>query len=235
MQFSQTPLQEVAGLAPAPYCGLILADFGADVVRVDKTKGFTMDTLSRGKRAIQINLKKPEVRELLLKMAEKADVLIEPFRPGVMEKLGLGPDIALKRNPKLIYARITGYGQTGSYSKMAGHDINYIAISGALSLFARGPEDPPVPPINLLGDFAGGGMLCAMGIMLALYERDNTSGKGQIVDAAMVDGAAHLSTFIMRMRANGVWGDTPGTNVLDTGAPFYDNSDVPWDILKSQC
>jgi alpha-methylacyl-CoA racemase len=217
---------EMAGLAPAPYAGMILADFGADVVRVDRspTAGSrpdpTRDYLARGKRSVGINMKDPRGVETLLSLVEKADVLLEPFRPGVMEKLGVGPDTALGRNPGLVYARLTGWGQEGPYAAMAGHDIDYIALSGALSLFGR-PGDKPLPPVNLLGDFAGGGMLCALGIVLALFERSR-SGKGQVVDSAMVDGAAHLSTFLFGFFRAGLWSKERGTNLLDTGAPFYD-------------
>ncbi len=211
---------EMAGLAPAPYCGMILADFGADVVRVDRLGGGNMDQLARGKRSVAVNLKSPDGIAGLLRMIESADVLLEPFRPGVMERLGLGPDVACARNPRLIYARLTGYGQSGPYANMAGHDINYIAISGALSLIGRRGEKP-LPPINLLGDFAGGGMLCALGIALALVERAR-SGQGQVIDAAMCDGSAYLSAFIWKFRSAGFWKDERGTNMLDTGAPFYD-------------
>jgi alpha-methylacyl-CoA racemase len=211
---------EMAGLAPAPFCGMILADFGADVVRVDRIGSGSMDHLARGKRSLAVNLKSPEGVETVLRLSDRADVLLEPYRPGVMERLGLGPEVACGRNPRLIYARLTGFGQDGPYANMAGHDINYIALSGALSLLGRRGEKP-LPPINLLGDFAGGGMLCALGIALALVERAQ-SGQGQIVDAAMVDGAAYLSTFIYKFRNAGFWRDERGTNLLDTAAPFYD-------------
>jgi alpha-methylacyl-CoA racemase len=211
---------EMAGLAPAPFCGLILADFGADVVRVDRVGAGSVDQLARGKRSVAVNLKSPEGVETVLRLAERADVLLEPYRPGVMERLGLGPDVACARNPRLVYARLTGFGQDGPYAGMAGHDINYIAISGALSLLGRKGEKP-LPPVNLLGDFAGGGMLCALGVCLALLERGH-SGRGQVVDAAMVDGAAYLSTFVYKFRNSGMWRDERGTNMLDTGAPFYD-------------
>jgi alpha-methylacyl-CoA racemase len=211
---------EMAGLAPAPYCGMILADFGADVIRVDRVGAQSLDVLARGKRSVAVDLKKPEGVETVLRLAEKADVLLEPFRPGVMEKLGLGPEVACKRNPRLVYARLTGYGQTGPYAGMAGHDIDYIAISGMLSTIGR-RDERPVAPINLLGDFAGGGMLCALGIALALVERGR-SGKGQIVDAAMCDGAAYIGTFIYKFRNMGMWNDERGTNLLDGGAPYYE-------------
>jgi len=211
---------EMAGLAPVPYCGMILADFGADVVRVDRVGSRSADFLARGKRSVAVDLKKPEGVETVLRLADKADVLIEPFRPGVMERLGLGPEVAQGRNPKLVYGRLTGFGQQGPYASMAGHDINYIATSGVLSTIGRKGEKP-LAPINLVGDFAGGGMLCAMGIAFALLERAK-SGKGQIVDAAMVDGAAHLATFLFKFRACGAWNDERGTNLLDSGSPFYD-------------
>jgi alpha-methylacyl-CoA racemase len=211
---------EMAGLAPAPFCGMILADFGADVVRVDRIGSGSMDHLARGKRSLAVNLKSAAGVATVLRLAERADVLLEPYRPGVMERLGLGPVIACARNPRLVYARLTGFGQEGPYAGMAGHDINYIALSGALSLLGRRGEKP-LPPINLVGDFAGGGMLCALGIALALVERGR-SDKGQVVDAAMVDGAAYLSTFVYKFRNAGFWRDERGTNLLDGGAPFYD-------------
>ena len=217
---------EMAGLAPAPYAGMLLADFGAEVIRVDRspTSGSrpdpTRDYLARGKRSIGINMKHPQGVAALLELVASADVLIDPFRPGVMEKLGVGPDVVLAKNPGVVFARLTGWGQEGPYAQMAGHDIDYIAISGALSLFGR-PGDKPLPPVNLLGDFAGGGMLCALGIVLALFERSR-SGKGQVVDAAMVDGAAHLSSFLFGFFRAGLWSKERGTNLLDTGAPFYD-------------
>jgi alpha-methylacyl-CoA racemase len=218
---------EMAGLAPSPYCGMILADFGAEVVVVDRlSKGgpeipnvMPKNPFDRGKRSIRVNLKTDGGKDLLRRMIHVSDVLIEPYRPGVMEGLGLGPQKAAEINERLIYARLTGWGQEGSYSGMAGHDINYIALSGALSLFRRKGERP-LPPCNLLGDFAGGGMLCAMGILLALVERGR-SGKGQVVDAAMVDGAASLSTLFWGLLANHLMTLEIGTNLLDGGAPFY--------------
>jgi len=218
---------EMAGLAPSPFCGMLLADFGADVVVVDRlSQGgpeipnlMPKNPFDRGKRSMRINLKTEQGPALVRKMIQKSDVLIEPYRPGVMESLGLGPEQALGLNPRLIYARLTGWGQKGSYAAMAGHDINYIAVAGALSLFKRKGE-PPLPPCNVLGDFAGGGMLCAMGILLALVER-NRSGEGQVVDAAMVDGAAVLSTFFYGLFAHHLMTLDIGTNMLDSGAPFY--------------
>jgi alpha-methylacyl-CoA racemase len=218
---------EMAGLAPSPYCGMILADFGADVVVVDRpTKGMpeipnvmARNPFDRGKRSIRINLKTTEGLGILRRMMQGADVLIEPYRPGVMEGLGLGPQEALALNPRLVYARLTGWGQDGPYVRLAGHDINYIALSGALSLFRRKGERP-LPPCNILGDFAGGGMLCGLGILLALIERGK-SGKGQVVDAAMVDGATHLLTYFFGLVAHGLMTPDIGTNMLDGGAPYY--------------
>ena len=218
---------EMAGLAPSPFCGMILADFGAEVAVVDRlSKGapeipniMAKNPFDRGKRSIRVDLKRAEgiavVRDLLL----TADVLLEPYRPGVMEKLGLGPDEALEANPRLVYARLTGWGQNGSLASRAGHDINYIGISGALSLCRRQGE-PPLPPSNLLGDFAGGGLLCATGILLALLERER-SGKGQVVDAAMVDGACYLSTQFFGLLANQLMTLEIGTNLLDGGPHYY--------------
>ena len=197
MEVNMRPLDgikviEMSGLAPSPYCGMLLSDFGADVVIVDRlSKGapeipniMEQNPFDRGKRSIRVNLKTEKGVDIVQRMIREFDVLLEPYRPGVMEALGLGPEKALALNPKLVYARLTGWGQKGPYSPMAGHDINYIAVSGALSLFRR-KGDKPLPPCNLLGDFAGGGMLCAMGILLGLIERSK-SGKGQVVDAAMV-------------------------------------------------
>lgn len=218
---------EMAGLAPSPYCGMLLADFGADVIVVDRpSKGapeipniMERNPFDRGKRSIRVNLKTDEGTGIVKRMISGADVLVEPYRPGVMESLGLGPDHVMPSNPGLIYGRLTGWGQMGAYADMAGHDIDYIGVSGALSLFRRKGERP-LPPCNLLGDFAGGGMLCAMGILLALIER-NHSGKGQVVDAAMVDGSANLSVMFYGMLAHGLMTLDIGTNVLDSGAPFY--------------
>ena len=218
---------EMAGLAPSPYCGMLLSDFGADVVIVDRpSRGgpeipniMPKNPFDRGKRSIRVNLKTDQGVEIVRRMIRDFDVLLEPYRPGVMEALGLGPDEALELNPRLIYARLTGWGQNGPYASMAGHDINYIGLSGALSLFRRKGERP-LPPCNLLGDFAGGGMLCAMGILLALIERSR-SGKGQVVDAAMVDGAANLSVLFYGLLANHLMTLDIGSNVLDSGAHYY--------------
>ncbi|ORE04035.1 CoA-transferase family III [Rhizopus microsporus var. microsporus] len=210
---------EMAGLAPAPFAGLILSDFGANVIRIDRPSSFNTDVLTRGKRSVALNLKNKNAIDTLLKMCDKADILLDPFRPGVMESLGLGPEIVLNRNPRLIYARLSGYGQTGS--KAAGHDINYLAMSGALNMIGRQGE-APFFPMNLLADFAGGGLLCVMGILVALIERSK-SGKGQVVDANLTAGTSYLSTFPFLMQKYGlVWEDERGTNTLDGGAHFYE-------------
>jgi alpha-methylacyl-CoA racemase len=211
-------------LAPGPYGGMLLADMGADVVRVDRAPlGFELggfgDTVGRGKRSIALDLKNPNAVETALKMLESADVLLEGFRPGVMERLGLGPDVVLERNPRIVYGRLTGWGQEGPLALRAGHDINYIAVSGVLHAIGR-RDEPPLPPINLIGDFAGGGLMCAFGIVCALLERER-SGKGQVVDAAMVDGAMNLFTFLASAVQHGLWGER-GTNLIDTGAHFYE-------------
>ena len=218
---------EITGIGPGPFCAMMLADFGADVIRIDRSAAVraempdkpSNDVLARGRRSIGVDLKNPEGVELVLKLIEQADVLTEGFRPGVMERLGLGPEVCLKRNPKLVYGRMTGFGQEGPMAQAAGHDINYIALAGALAHIGREGEKP-LPPLNLVGDFGGGGMLLALGVCAALVERSR-SGKGQVVDAAMVDGAATLMAFIHGFYAGGGWGER-GTNLLDTGAHFYD-------------
>ncbi|XP_057216151.1 alpha-methylacyl-CoA racemase isoform X2 [Triplophysa rosa] len=212
---------ELAGLAPAPFCGMILADFGARVIRVDRTKmAMTVDTQARGKQSVALNLKSPKGVAVLKKLCVQSDVVLEPYRKGVMEKMGLGPDDLLKENPRLIYARLTGYGQSGSYSKAAGHDINYLAMSGLLSMLGRSSEKPHAP-MNLMADFAGGGLMCAFGIVLALLERSR-SGQGQIIDVSMVEGAAYVGSFMWKSRSIGLWNHPRGENLLDGGAPFYD-------------
>ena len=215
---------EIASLAPAPFACMMLSDLGADVLRVDRPTSVggdaAIDPLGRGRQSIGLNLKDPAGVEVLLRLLDTADVLIEGFRPGVTERLGFGPDICLERNPGLVYGRMTGWGQEGPMAQMAGHDINYIAIAGALDPIGRAGERP-LPPLNLVGDFGGGGMLLAVGVLAALYERSR-SGRGQVVDAAMVDGAALLTSFIHGMRGQGFWQDARGTNLLDSGAPFYD-------------
>ncbi|XP_034403431.1 alpha-methylacyl-CoA racemase [Cyclopterus lumpus] len=221
MALSGVRVIELAGLAPAPFCGMILADFGAKVIRVDRTKvAMSLDTQGRGKRSVAINLKTSEGVTLLRKLCVQSDVILEPYRQGVMEKLGLGPEQLLKENPRLIYARLTGYGQSGSYATAAGHDINYIALSGLLSRLGRSGEKP-YAPLNLIADFAGGGLSCALGIVLALLERTK-SGKGQIIDASMVEGAAYVGSFAWKSRGIGMWDRPRGENMLDSGAPFYD-------------
>lgn len=214
---------ELAGLAPAPFCGMILSDFGASVIRVDRPNNFlNADTLCRGKRSVILDLRKPAGVEVFQKLCGKADVLIDPFRAGVMEKLCLGPSDLCGLNPRLIYARLTGFGQSGPFAKMAGHDINYIAISGVLSALHHG--DKPYHPVNLLGDFAGGGLICALGICMALLERVH-SGKGQVIDANMVQGSSYVSSFLWTSRNPNyglpLWGNSPGKNLLDGGAHFY--------------
>jgi alpha-methylacyl-CoA racemase len=217
---------EMAGLAPSPFCGMVLSDFGAQVVVVDRLHTEADNPLrlpenifDLSKHRIRVDLKKRDGADIVRNMIRKSDVLVESYRPGVMELLGLGPEQALSANPKLIYARVTGWGQSGLFARSAGHDINYIALSGALSLFKRKGEKP-LPPLNILGDFAGGGMLCAMGILLALMERGR-SGKGQVVDAAMLDGSAYLSTLFYGLFANNLMSLEIGTNMVDGGAPYY--------------
>ena len=206
---------------------MVLSDLGAEVIRVDRVSAVPnefpatpgVDLLNRGRKSVAFDLKNQDGIKALLRLVEEADALIEGFRPGVAERLGIGPEECLGRNPRLVYGRMTGWGQTGPYSNMAGHDINYIALSGVLGTIGREGE-PPVPPVNLVGDFGGGGMLLALGICAAFVEVQ-TSGKGQVVDAAMTDGSALLATMIHTFLSMGVWGDR-GTNMLDTGAPFYD-------------
>jgi alpha-methylacyl-CoA racemase len=217
---------EIASLAPAPFGCMILSDLGADVLRVERPESCApgrpdpVDPLARGRRSIGLNLKDPAGTDLLLNLLERSDVLVEGFRPGVTERLGFGPDVCAERNPRLIYARMTGWGQDGPLAPTAGHDIDYIGISGALHPIGRAGERP-VPPLNLVGDFGGGGMLLAIGVLAALVERQR-SGLGQVVDAAMVDGSALLTSFIYGLRASGAWRDERGVNLLDGGAPFYD-------------
>ena len=214
---------ELAGLGPAPYCAMLLADLGADVVRVDRP-GQPEDppwpVLGRGRRSVLIDLKNPSGPQALLALIERADVLLEPFRPGVAERLGIGPDACCQRNPRLVYGRMTGWGQTGPWRQMAGHDIDYIAVTGALHAIGRA-GGPPQVPLNLLGDFAGGSMFLLAGVLAALLERER-SGLGQVIDASIVDGTASLTAFVHGVRAAGIWRDERGVNPLDTGAPYYD-------------
>lgn len=225
---------EVGGIGPGPFCGQMLSDMGAEIIRIDRKGpqdlgGSKFNVMHRNRKSVCLDLKKPEGIKTVLKLIDKADALQEGFRPGVMEKLGIGPDVCLKRNPKLVYGRMTGWGQEGPLSQAAGHDINYISLTGAL--YAIGPGDrKPVPPLNLVGDFGGGGMFLAFGMVCALFEAQK-SGKGQVVDAAMTDGSAALMSMFYGMYASGMWSDKRGTNFLDGGAHFYDTyetSDGKW-------
>jgi alpha-methylacyl-CoA racemase len=219
---------ELAGLGPAPFAGMMLADAGADIIRIDRSDRATyppkdgphVDLMNRGRRSVAVDLKHPDGVALVLDLVAGADGLMEGFRPGVAERLGLGPDVCLVRNPKLAYGRMTGWGQDGPMAQAAGHDIDYIALSGALGAIGRQGERP-VPPLNLVGDFGGGGMLLAFGMVAAILGARAT-GTGQVVDAAMVDGAASLMTMTYTLRAAGIWQDERGTNLLDTGAHFYE-------------
>jgi len=219
---------EFAGIGPPPMCAMLLADMGADVLGIDRTRasglGIPMEprysVLNRGRRSVAIDLKRAEGIEAVLRLIEQADALLEGFRPGVMERLGLGPEVCLARNPHLVYGRVTGWGQEGPLAKAAGHDLNYIALTGAAHSIGRRGQ-PPTPPLNLIGDFGGGALYIAMGICAALFEAQR-SGEGQVVDAAMVDGAASLMSSIYGMRASGVQNDERGANILDSGAHFYD-------------
>lgn len=220
---------EIAGIGPGPFAAMMLADMGAEVIRVERAQsvrgpepeGAHWDVLLRGRRNIAIDLKNPDGVETLLSLVEHADALIEGFRPGVMERLGIGPDVCVARNPKLVFGRMTGWGQDGPYAASAGHDINYISLAGALAHFSRAGE-APVPPLNMVGDFGGGGMFLAYGVVCALLEAQK-SGKGQVVDSAMVDGSAVLMSMFWAMKNIGIFDENkPGTNLLDTGAHFYD-------------
>jgi alpha-methylacyl-CoA racemase len=219
---------EFEAIGPGPFCGMLLADMGADVILVDRPASAGlglerqrwMDVMMRGKRSVTLDLKSTDGAAAALALLARADALIEGFRPGVMERLGLGPDTALQRNPKLVYGRMTGWGQDGPLAARAGHDLNYIALAGVLHAFGRKGQ-APVPPLNLVGDFGGGGMLLGFGIACALVEA-RTSGKGQVVDAAMVEGASLLATMFSGMLAAGSWKEERGGNVLDTGAPWYE-------------
>ncbi|MBE8220311.1 MAG: CoA transferase [Alphaproteobacteria bacterium] len=220
---SGVKIVEFAGIGPGPFCAMLLSDMGADIIRIDRkgAKGSGKnDITNRGRRSIALDLKKPEAVEACLQLIEKADVLQEGFRPGVMERLGLSPEVCLARNPKLVYGRMTGWGQTGTFSQAAGHDINYIALSSALA--SIGTKTRPIAPLNLVGDFGGGALYLAMGICAALFEAQR-SGKGQVIDCAMTDGAASLMSMFFGMKAAGIW-DTANraTNLLDGGAHFYD-------------
>jgi alpha-methylacyl-CoA racemase len=220
---------ELAGIGPGPFAGMMLADMGADVLRVDRADAVgrdaaiepvAADVLGRGRRSVAVDLKNPAGREVVLRLVARADALVEGFRPGVAERLGVGPDDCLVRNRRLVYGRMTGWGQEGPLAQAAGRDINYVALSGTLAMIGRAGE-PPVPPLTLVGDFGGGGMLLAFGIVSALLEATR-SGRGQVIDAAMVDGAALLAAMFHGMRASGDWTDERGANLLDTGAFHYD-------------
>ncbi len=217
---------ELAGIGPGPFCCMLLSDMGAEVVRVDRAanvgkdeKTYRHNLLTRGRKNIAVDLKNPDGVETVLKLIDQADGLIEGFRPGVMERLGLGPDVCLKRNPKLVYGRMTGWGQDGPIAHTAGHDINYISLSGAL--YSIGEKDgPPVPPLNLVGDFGGGALYMAMGLLAGIIEA-RTSGKGQVIDCSMVEGSASLMTAMYGALAQGSWKEERGTNRLDKGAHYY--------------
>jgi alpha-methylacyl-CoA racemase len=219
---------ELAGIGPGPMTAMMLGDMGADVVRIDRTRPGAMDRLAeprysvhgRSRRSVAVDLQNPAGVDVVLRLVAGADGLIEPFRPGVAERLGIGPEPCLARNPRLVYGRMTGWGQEGPLARAAGHDINYIALTGALHAIGREGQ-APVPPLNLVGDFGGGGMLLAFGMVCGLLEAQR-SGRGQVVDAAMVDGAALLFGAIFGLHEAGVWKDRRGVNLLDTGAPFYD-------------
>src|SRR3954469_21821761 len=219
---------EFEAIGPAPFAGMLLADMGADVLLVDRPQGSDLglkrerwyDVMLRGKRSVTLDLKSPQGVQAALELIGRADALIEGFRPGVMERLGIGPEPALAKNPKLVYGRMTGWGQEGPLAPRAGHDINYIALAGVLHAFGRKGE-PPVPPLNLVGDFGGGGMFLAFGVVSALLEAQR-SGRGQVVDAAMVDGTALLGAMFSGFLAAKQWSEERGANILDTGAPWYD-------------
>jgi alpha-methylacyl-CoA racemase len=214
---------ELAGIGPGPFCAMLLADMGAEVLRVDRpaaSAGPWPPLLTRGRRSVAVDLKHPEGPKVVLRLADAADVVLEGFRPGVAERLGIGPDACLARNPRLVYGRMTGWGQDGPLRASAGHDINYLALAGALHPLGR-PGEPPHPPLNLLGDYGGGGMLLAFGVACALLEAGR-SGRGQVVDAAVLDGGALLTTVLHELAGLGLWRWERGTNLLDGGAPFYD-------------
>ena len=225
---SGVKIVELAGIGPGPFAGMLLSDMGADIVRIDRAQQVNpatfdkpnLEPLYRGRRSIGVDLKKPEGVELVLRLVEQADALFEGYRPGVTERLGLGPDTCLARNPKLVYGRMTGWGQDGPMAQAAGHDINYLALAGALAHFGRA-GGKPTPPINLVGDFGGGGMFMAFGLVCGILEA-RASGKGQVIDVAMVDGSATLMSMMWGLKKIGFWDEQLGVNVLDTGAPFYD-------------
>ncbi|MDH4384101.1 MAG: CaiB/BaiF CoA-transferase family protein [Caulobacter sp.] len=227
---------EFAGIGPGPFCGMLLSDLGADVVRIDRKgpgRSSPADVTSRGRRSVALDLKNPASIETCLKLMESADGVIEGFRPGVMERLGLGPDVALKRNPKLVFGRMTGWGQFGPYAQAAGHDMNYIAITGALH--AIGTTEKPIPPLNLVGDFGGGALYLAFGLLAGVIHARAT-GQGQVIDCAMSDGAASLMAMFYGFKGAGAWKDERRSNLLDGGAHFYDTyqcADGKWISIGS--
>lgn len=229
---------EIGSIGPGPFCAMLLADLGADVIRVDRTTGaalvgpnadFRTEVMHRGRQSVAVDLKHPEGRDVILGLVRQADILLEGFRPGVTERLGIGPEDCMAVNERLVYGRMTGYGQDGPMAQAVGHDINYVAQSGILSLIGR-PGQPPTPPLSLVGDFGGGGMLLALGLVSAAWETQR-SGKGQIVDGGMVDGSALLGAAFHGFVSGGTWETTRGSNIVDSGAPFYDvyeTSDGKW-------
>jgi len=234
---------EMAGIGPAPFCGMLLADMGADIIRVDRREKADLglpgreprfEVMNRGRRSVAVDVKTPAGQDIVKRLVKDADALIEGFRPGVMERLGLGPDDLAKVNPKLVFGRMTGFGQDGPMADRAGHDINYIALSGVLHMIGRAGE-APLHPLNLVGDYGGGGMFLAFGVVAALLEAQK-SGKGQVVDASMVDGSAYLAAMVYGMHAQGVWQDERGVNMLDGGAPWYgtyETKDGKWVSIGS--
>ena len=229
---------ELAGIGPGPFAGMLLSDMGATVIRIERSQAVRggdtanppKDIANRGRLSIGIDLKSAEGVEAVMRLIDRADALFEGFRPGVTERLGLSPDACLARNPKLVYGRMTGWGQTGPYAQAAGHDINYIALAGALEPIGRAGQ-APVPPLNLVGDFGGGGMFLAFGLVCAMLEAQR-SGTGQVVDAAMVDGAATLMTMFHSFSAMGIWNPERGTNLLDTGAHFTTSTSAPMRVTS---
>jgi alpha-methylacyl-CoA racemase len=220
---------ELGSIGPGPFCAMVLADLGADVLRVDRATGgglvgpnadFRHELMQRGRRSVAVDLKHPDGPGVILDLVESADALMEGFRPGVTERLGIGPEDCWARNPGLVYGRMTGYGQDGPMAQAVGHDLNYIAQSGVLGMIGRAGQ-PPTPPLSLVGDFGGGGLMLALGILAALIER-NQSGRGQVIDAAMVEGSALLATAFFGYMQSGSWSPERGTNIVDSGAPFYD-------------
>jgi alpha-methylacyl-CoA racemase len=220
---------EIGSIGPGPFCAMLLADLGADVIRVDRATGaalvgpsadFRTEVMHRGRRSVAVDLKHPQGRDVVLALVEHADVLIEGFRPGVTERLGVGPEDCWAVNQRLVYGRMTGYGQDGPMAQAVGHDLNYVAQSGVLAMVGR-RDQPPTPPLSLVGDFGGGGMVLALGVLAAVHEARD-SGRGQVVDAAMVDGAALLGAAFHGFVSNGTWREERGVNIVDSGAPFYD-------------